>query len=109
MNNNYPFLPANSQLNDNFLKKIVLVANLLMNGKMNNTGEFTLAASVTSTVVQNNLVNANSVVFPIPTTASAALDWSSGSMYIVTSDKEFTVFHDSDPATTRAFKYVVFG
>lgn len=109
MNNNYPFLPANSQLNDNFLKKIVLVVNLLMSGKLNNTGDFTLTASATSTVVTNNLVNTNSVVFPIPTSASAALDWSSGSMYITTSDKEFTVFHDSDTATTRTFKYVVFG
>lgn len=109
VNNNFPFLPSNSQLTDNFLKKIVLVVNNLVNGKLNNTGEFTLAASATSTIVKNNLVNPNSVVFPIPSSASAALDWSSGSMYITTGDKEFTVTHDSDAATTRTFKYVVFG
>jgi hypothetical protein len=105
MNNNYPFLQANSQSNENFLKKIVLVVNLLMNGKTNNTGEITLTASATSTVISNNLVNANSVILLSPVTANAA----SADVYAEAGDKQFTLRHSSDVATDRTFRYVIVG
>lgn len=106
VNNNYPFLPANSSLTENFLKKIVLVVNNLVNGKMNNAGEFTLTASATSTVVKNNLVNPNSVVLLEAITANGA---SATGVYVVAGDKSFTITHNSTADTDRTFKYAVIG
>ena len=106
MNNNYPFLQANSQLNENFLKKIVLVVNLLMNGKVNNTGELTLSASTTSTVVQNGLVNVNSVIIPVAYSATAA---SATGVRTVAGDKQFTIYHNNTADLDRVFRYVVIG
>lgn len=109
VNNNYPYAPINTSLSENYLKKIVKSLNLVIDGKVNSTGEFTLASSATSTAINNKNVNVNSVILPIPQTASAALDFASGSFYIVSGDKTFTVYHDSDAGTARVFKYVVFG
>lgn len=109
VNNNYPYAPNNPSLTENYLKRLVQSLNFALDGKINATGEFTLTASATSTSVNNNKVNVNSVILCIPQTASAALDFASGSFYVVSGDKTFTVNHDSDPATTRTFRYVVFG
>lgn len=106
VNNNYPFLQSNSQLTENFLKKIVLVVNNLMNGKSNNTGELTLSAGATSTVVSNNLVNENSVIVPVAQTTNAAI---ATGIRIVAGDKQFTIYHNNTAATDRTFKYAVIG
>lgn len=107
MNNNYPYLPANSQLNENFLKKVVLVMNLLMNGKSNNTGTVTLTALATSTVVNNNLVNENSLIILQPLTENAAEHFKD--TWPVAGDKTFTINHNNDAATDRIMGYLIVG
>ena len=107
VNNNYPFLPANSQLTENFLKKIVLVVNNLMNGKSNNTGKVTLTASATSTTVTNNLVNPNSIIVLQPLTEDAAEHFKD--TWPIAGDKSFVINHNSNASTTREIGYIVVG
>lgn len=105
--NNYPFLPFNAQLNVNFLKKIVLVVNNLMNGKSNNAGRVTLTPSATSTAVSNNLVNPNSIIILQPLTEDAAEHFKD--TWPVAGDKTFTINHNNNASTTREIGYIVIG
>lgn len=71
------------------------------------TGRVTLTAGATSTVVQNTNITTESIVMLMPTTASAALDTMSGSLYVVSEKQQFTIYHDSDAATDRIFSFLV--
>jgi hypothetical protein len=107
MNNNYPFAPENFNLTAEYIRKVKDAVNLSLRGKSNNTGEFTLTASVTSTAITDNNCNANSVILIIPVTANAANHLAD--TYIVAGDKSFTVNHQSKTHTDRTFRYVVIG
>lgn len=107
MNNNYPFLQSNSQLNENFLKKIVLVVNLLMNGKTNNTGSVALTPSATSTTVQNGLVNVNSLIVLQPISEDGAEHFKD--IWPEAGDKQFIIHHNNNPSTDRILGYVIIG
>jgi len=81
-----------------------------MDGKTNNTGSFTLTASVASTAVTDLRVGADSVILVSPTTANAATEWASGGMYISSVGKDtFTVTHANNAQTDRTFNYAVIG
>lgn len=107
MNNNYPFAPLNHSLTDNYLNKLKLTINLLMNGKMNNTGEVTLTPNASSTTVTDNLCNENSVILFTPVTSNAAQHTQTA--YIVAGDKEFTIHHNSSANTDKTIRYVIIG
>lgn len=107
MNNNYPYAPLNHSLTDNYLNKLKLSINFLMNGKCNNTGEVTLTPSASSTVVNNNLCNENSVVLITPVTSNAGQHLQN--YYIVAGDKQFTVYHNSSSNTDKTIRYVIIG
>lgn len=82
----------------------------VMDGKTNNTGSFTLTASVASTAVTDLRVGADSVILVSPTTANAATEWASGGMYISSVGKDtFTVTHANNAQTDRTFNYAVIG
>jgi hypothetical protein len=82
----------------------------VMEGKTNNTGSFTIAASAGTTVVTDLRVGADSIILPAPLTASAATEWASGSMYVSSTGKEtFTVTHNNSSPTDRNFNYAVIG
>ena len=86
------------------------VIRLLMAGKTNNTGAFTITASAATTVITNLRVGGDSVIVVSPTTASAATEWSSGGMYISSVGKQtFTVTHANSAPTDRTFNYAVIG
>lgn len=100
----------NQELNLNFLRNITRVVNNIMRGKTNNTGEVTLTASASSTVVTDPFVGGDSTIQLIPTTANAALEASSGALYIsAVGDQTFTVSHSSSSHIDKTFKYVVIG
>ena len=107
MNNNYPVAPENFSLKAEYIRKLKDSINFALRGKSNNTGEFTLTASVTSTVVNDNNCNLNSVVLIIPITANAAAHFVD--TYIIAGDKSFTVNHPSRTHTDRTFRYVIIG
>ncbi len=106
-NNNYPAVPENYSLTENYIRKMVQSINSAMRGKTNNTGEFTLTASVTSTTVLDNRVNTQSVITIMPKTANAATHVQH--YYIVPGDKQFVITHNNNASTDRTFRYVVTG
>ena len=86
------------------------VIRQVMDGKTNNRGAFTITASASTTVITDLRVGADSVILPSPTTASAATEWASGTMYISSIGKQtFTVTHTSSAPTDRDFTYAVIG
>lgn len=106
----YPTAPENVSLDENYIRKLVRVVNQIMRGKTNNTGEVTLDTTTTATVVADINVGAESFISFMPTTANAALEVSSGSMYVSTvGDQTFTVTHDSNTTADRTFIYTVVG
>lgn len=107
MNNNYPYAPFNHSLTDNYLNKLKLSINFLMNGKMNNTGEVTLTPNASSTTVTNNLCNVNSVILYSPVTSNAGQHLQTS--YVVAGDKEFTIYHNSSANTDKTIRYVIIG
>jgi hypothetical protein len=96
----------------NYLKLIAEGTSRLYDGKINATGSFTLAASTTTTTVQDRRCGPNSVILWMPTTANAAGEMG---MYITNTGEEtsgvksFVVNHGSDSRTDRTFRYVILG
>lgn len=109
VNNNFPYPNKIIEVSQDFLRKLSFTIENNVNGKTNNTGEFTIEASEDSTAVSNILCNANSVVLIIPTTANAATEHGSGNLYIEAGDGSFEVFHNNSATTGRTFKYTIVG
>lgn len=80
---------------------------LFFNNLKRLTGNVELTASAGSTVVQNKNVNTGSIVIIFPTSAAAALDWSSGDLYVVAEKEQFTIYHTNAAVTGRTFNYMV--
>lgn len=74
---------------------------------LNNRGQITLDPSVTSTTFNNKDVTEESIFIINPTTADAAMEYSSGQFFITPSTGIFTVTHQNDPSTDRIFNYLV--
>lgn len=109
VNNDYPSPPQNPRAEIGYIRKLMVSLVYAMKGKLNCTGELTLTASATSTVVENTLCNENSVVLLTPETANAAGEIGGGTLYIVPGVKQFTVTHANAGTTDRRFRYVIIG
>jgi hypothetical protein len=107
LNNNFPIAPLTVEMTGEYLRKLALSANSAMAGKTNNTGEFTLTASATSTTKSDLNCNTNSVVLAFPKTANAA--GALATTYIVPGNKQFVITHANNSQTDRTFRYVVIG
>lgn len=77
-------------------------------GRSNATGQVSLGASVTSTVVTATNCASSSVVFLFPMTAHAAAAVASTYVSAV-ANGSFTITHASDTTTDRTFGYVCLG
>lgn len=87
---------------------IAQAVNNLIVGKLRVTGEVTLTASATTTVVEDNQFESIMVPLLIPMSASAAT--ALAVTYVSNRTKgAFTLTHDSDAATDRTFAYVRLG
>lgn len=82
----------------------------LFMGRSNAVGTVTLTASATTTVVAALNIGASSRVFLMPTTANAAADFASGSLYIsAVASGTFTITHPNDADTDKTFFWVALG
>lgn len=75
-------------------------------------GTVTLTANATSTTVTPAVVTSQSVILFDPLTANAALELTSGSMYVAEADRStgsFTITHTNDVTTDRTFRWVAAG
>lgn len=92
--------------NGGSLVQIANVVNLLVDGKSNNFGSFTLTASATSTAVSDLRAGSNSIILFTPMTANAAT--AVATTYISARAKQsFTITHANNGETDRTFTYIV--
>lgn len=85
-----------------------------LNGKLNSTGTFTLAASTISTEIKfaNGMVGQDTKLMYFPLTATAAAVWGVGTMFQSSRDVPNSVLgltHASDANTDKIFAYVLIG
>lgn len=85
-----------------------------LNGKLNSTGTFTLAASTVSTEVKfaNGMVGQNTVLIYFPLTLTASAVAYDGAMFMSSRDVVNSVLgltHTADGNTDKTFAYVLIG
>lgn len=85
-----------------------------LNGKLNSTGTFTLAASTVSTEVKfaQGMVGQNTVFIYFPLTANAATVAYDGAMFMSSRSVANSILgltHTSDANTDKTFAYVLIG
>jgi hypothetical protein len=91
-------------LREERITEVVQAIRELAAGGTNAGGEFTLAASVTSTTVPCLLCSPRSQVLLTAKTASAA---SATGVYVTPGTRQFVVNHNSTSATDRTYSYLV--
>lgn len=96
--------------NERDLTKINIAIQQLEQGRMNATGDCTLDASATTTVVAAPNCGAGSRVFLTPTTAHAAAEAANGIFHVSAVDNgSFTITHANNGQTDRTFHFVCLG
>lgn len=89
-------------------RDVAEIVNNAMNGKTNNSGTFTLAASATQTTVSNERAGFDSVIVLSPRTANAAAE--SNHTYIKTKAKgSFIIGHRNTSNTDVTYDYIIVG
>jgi hypothetical protein len=87
-------------------REVAEVVNNAVNGKTNNTGTVTLAASTTTTTLNDERLGFDSVILLSPLTANAAAQ----NPYISTKAKGSVVItHTSVASTDLNFDYIIVG
>jgi hypothetical protein len=88
------------------LTEIGETMNLMLKGRSNNCGSFTMTADSTTTTVSDNLFKADQCVYLMPTSANAAAE----SPYLSSrSEGSFILTHGSTSATDKTFLYIRIG
>ncbi len=92
------------------LVRIVQAIRDLAEGRSNAVGTVTLTANAASTAVTAANCGPDSRVFLMPTTANAAADFGSGSLYVSSvSAGTFTITHPNDADTDKTFFWLAIG
>lgn len=92
------------------LFKIVATINQLCQGRNNATGTVTLAAGVTTTVVQAPNCATGASVLLTPLTAHASLEDAAGGRYVSTiANGSFTITHANNAQTDRSYSWATLG
>jgi len=88
-------------------REVSEIVNNLVEGKSNNTGEITLAASgATSTTISDERIGFNSVVLLMPTTANAVSVIAS--TYVSSTVKGSAVItHSANTLTDKTYRYLI--
>jgi len=106
MSTGFPGLPVTG----GDARQVAAVVNRLAQGKLNCSGSVTLAAGAASTSVSDARGTAASVILLMPTTANAAAELSSGTLYVAARVKGgFTLAHANSAQTDRVFGYALIG
>lgn len=99
------------QPHETVVRTIVFAINQLIAGRSNSTGSVTLTAGATTTTV-TPAANMNSAakIFLTPTTANAAAEQGSGTLYVsAVTSTSFTLTHANSAQTDRTFDYDIRG
>ena len=91
-------------------REVSSAVNLLLEGKLNSTGSFTLTASATTTTVTDLRASSDSVILYSPLTANASAEVGNGTIFISARNKQsFVITHANNSQSDRNFIYVVLG
>jgi len=92
------------------LKKIILAIQQLAAGRSNAVGTVTLATGAATTAVTDNNCAVGSTPLLTPTTASAAAEVGSGTIYVsAVANGSFTISHANSLTEGRTFLYAIHG
>ncbi len=83
------------------------VVNNLVEGKSNNTGDFTTTQSTTTTTIYNERIGYNSVILFTPMNDKAASEMAN--LYIQTLNQGSAVIHHGSHNFDCIFKYIIVG
>lgn len=86
--------------------------NRTLQGRLNNTGDMTLAANSTATILKDARLSAQSSILFEPMTANAAAEQAAGTMYVTAANRRtgaFTITHANAGTTDRTFRYAILG
>lgn len=106
-----PAVPYSSSNFPDWVRKIAVCLNAVLSGKINATTDVTLTANAGSTTLTDARIGFQSAVIPaMPTTANAAAEFGSGTLYIDTLLKGSCVIHHANNAQTdRTIRFVIIG
>jgi hypothetical protein len=91
-------------------RAVASAVNLLIDGKNNAKGVFTLTASAGTTVVSDIRAGQDSVINYAPVSANASAEIGAGTIYISARAKSsFTITHANNSQSDRTFVYTVTG
>lgn len=96
-------------INGTTLRNIIDRINGLIDGRSNASGDVTLTAGATSTLVESPIFNANARVLLTPKTANAAAAAATTYANMTAGGGSFTVTHANAVSTDRTFAYLVIG
>jgi hypothetical protein len=102
-------VPLSRSPEDVHRRLIAQAVNNALQGKLNNTLVVTLAVSSTSTTVTDARIGITTTAAAHPTTAHAAADLASGSMYWTCANGSMTIHHASNAFTDRIFNFAFLG
>jgi hypothetical protein len=93
-----------------FVRRLFDALEGVLNGRSRNQGSVTLAANVTTTVVDNPLFESHQTPVFVPLTANAAAEIGAGGLYVSARTRgQFTITHANAATTDRTFEYVFVG
>jgi len=111
----FPQIPEYTPDHPTLLRKVISVVNNALHGKTNNVYDATLTDGATSTVINlpTNELGQNTIVVFFATSATAAVELASGSMWVsartVTgTTPSFTITH-SNVGTGKTFRFALIG
>jgi len=91
-------------------REVASAINLLIDGKNNATGTFTLTASTTTTTVSDLRAGTNSVITYVPITLNASAEIGAGTIFIsARNDESFVLTHANNSQSDRTFIYAIIG
>ena len=88
-------------------RSVAEIVNNLVEGKSNNTGDFTTTQSTTTTTLYNERIGYNSVILFTPMNDKAAAEMAN--LYVQTLNQGSAVIHHGSHNFDCIFKYIIVG
>lgn len=88
-------------------RSVAEIVNNLVEGKSNNTGDFTNTQSTTTTTIYDERIGYNSVILFTPMNEKAAAEMAN--LYVQTLNKGSAVIHHGSHNFDCIFKYIIVG
>lgn len=88
-------------------RSVAEIVNNLVEGKSNNTGEFSTATSTTSTTLTDERIGFNSVILFMPLDANSAAELKD--IYFTNFAQGSCTVHHGSHAVSRNYRYIIVG